>query len=142
MLSQAGKEILLKTVAQAMPNYAMNVYLLLLDLCKDLERMINSFWWDSRRNGGGGINWMRWDSLCKLKSCGGIGFKRLYVFDVVMLGKQGWRLLTKVSSLVAKVLKAWYFPNSSFVKASLGKAPLLVRILGFLIWRMVSQQQS
>ena len=44
MLSRAGKEILLKTVAQAMPNYTMNVYLLLLDLCKELEIIMNSFW--------------------------------------------------------------------------------------------------
>ena len=43
MLSQAGKEIFLKTVAQAMPNYAMNIYLLPFDLCKELEIMMNSF---------------------------------------------------------------------------------------------------
>ena len=45
MLFRAGKEILLKTVAQTMPNYVMNVYLLPLDLCKELEIMMNSFWW-------------------------------------------------------------------------------------------------
>ena len=44
MLSRACKEILLKTIAQAMPNYAMNIYLLPIDLCRELERMMNSFW--------------------------------------------------------------------------------------------------
>ena len=43
MLSRAEKEILLKIVAQAMPNYMMNVYLLPLELCKELEIMMNSF---------------------------------------------------------------------------------------------------
>ena len=55
MLSRAGKEILLKTVAQAMPNYAMNVFLLPLDLCKELEVMMNSFWWGNKSEGGKGI---------------------------------------------------------------------------------------
>lgn len=49
MLSRAGKEILLKSVAQAMPNHLMSVYLLPKDLCAELERMMNSFWWGGRR---------------------------------------------------------------------------------------------
>lgn len=48
MLSRAGKEILLKTVAYVMPNYAMNVYLLPLDSCKELEVMMNSFYWAAK----------------------------------------------------------------------------------------------
>lgn len=44
LLSRAGKEILLKTVIQAMPNYAMGVFLLPMELCKDIERMMSRFW--------------------------------------------------------------------------------------------------
>lgn len=43
MLSRASKEILLKAVTQVIPNYAMNVYLLPPDLCKELETIMNSF---------------------------------------------------------------------------------------------------
>ncbi|KAH9656150.1 reverse transcriptase domain-containing protein [Citrus sinensis] len=68
--SGAGKEILLKTVAQAIPNYAMQVYLLPLDLCKDLETMMNSFWWGSRREGRG-----VWKLLTNPKSLIGQIFK-------------------------------------------------------------------
>ena len=44
MLLRASKEILLKTIAQTILNYAMQVYLFPLDLCRELETMMNSFW--------------------------------------------------------------------------------------------------
>ncbi|KAH9750457.1 reverse transcriptase domain-containing protein [Citrus sinensis] len=122
-LSRAGKEILLKTVAQAVPNFVMNIYLLPLELCKELEIMMNSFWWGNSRNHGRGINWMRWDALCKPKSAGGIGFKKLHAFNLAMLGKQGWKLMTKPNSLVAQILKARYYSRTSFAGATLGHNP-------------------
>ncbi|KAH9727416.1 reverse transcriptase domain-containing protein [Citrus sinensis] len=110
-LSKARKEIILKTVAQAIPNYAMNIYLLPVDLCKELEIMMNSFWWGTKRNGGQGIHWCRWDSMCKPKSFGGIGLKKIRDFNIAMLGKQCWKLMTNPQSLVARILKARYYPN-------------------------------
>ncbi|KAH9768702.1 reverse transcriptase domain-containing protein [Citrus sinensis] len=122
-LSKAGKEIMLKTVAQAIPNYAMNIYLLPLDLCKELELMMNAFWWGTTRNGGRGIHWLRWDLMCKPKSMGGVGFKRLHDFNIAILGKQCWKLITNLNSLVARILKARYYPRSSFADATIGFNP-------------------
>ena len=122
-LSRVGKEIMLKIVAQALPNYAMNIYLLPLDLCKELEIMMNSYWWGNKRNGGKSIHWLRWDSMCKPKSVGGIGFKKIHDFNIAMLGKQCWKLMTDPHSLVARILKARYYPRSSFTDASVGFYP-------------------
>ena len=47
LLSRGRKEVLLKIVAQAMLKYVMNLYLLPLNLCKELKIMMNSFWWGS-----------------------------------------------------------------------------------------------
>ena len=40
LLSQAGKEVMIKAVVQSIPTYSMSVFKLLVGLCKDIEAMI------------------------------------------------------------------------------------------------------
>lgn len=49
-ISRAGKEVLIKSVAQTMPSYAMSVFLLPLEITKDIERVLAKFWWGSKPN--------------------------------------------------------------------------------------------
>ena len=66
--SIAAEEILVKTVAQALPSFLMSVFYLPMDLCAELERMLNSLWWGNGRIGDG-IKWMRWgEALCSKMS--------------------------------------------------------------------------
>ena len=122
-LSRVGKEVLLKTVAQAIPIYVMFVLLLPLSVCHDIENILNSYWWGAKKMGKG-ISLLRWENLCKPKVLlGGIGFKKLHDFNLALLGKQGWKLLTNPSSLVTQVYKARYFPHGSLLESKLGSYP-------------------
>ncbi|XP_019181386.1 PREDICTED: uncharacterized protein LOC109176409 [Ipomoea nil] len=85
------------------------------------QRTMNRYYWN--KGGAGGIHWMAWDRLSKPKTAGGLGFKDLRAFNLAMLGKQGWRFLTKPESLVAKVYKARYFPKTDFKNAAIGNNP-------------------
>jgi hypothetical protein len=49
---------------------------------------------------------------------GGMGFRGMPTFNLAMLGKQCWRLLTEPNSSCARVLKGRYFPNEDFLNAS------------------------
>ncbi|XP_019159989.1 PREDICTED: uncharacterized protein LOC109156592 [Ipomoea nil] len=118
LLSQAGKEVLLKSVAQSMPTFSMSVFLLPTTLCTAIERTMNRYWWRSRDDQG--IHWKAWDKLCIPKEYGGLGFKELRAFNLAMLGKQAWRFLTQPQSLVSRVYKARYYPTNSFYEACLG----------------------
>jgi hypothetical protein len=60
---------------------------------------------------------MSWDKLSLPKKWGGLGYKDLHSFNLVMLAKQAWRLLSDPSSLCARVLKAKYFPHTKVLQA-------------------------
>ena len=61
--------------------------------------------------------------MCNPKARGGLGFKNLKAFNLAMLAKQAWRILNNLSSLVARVLKARYFPTGNLLNAKLGSSP-------------------
>lgn len=122
-LSRAGKEVLIKSVAQAIPSYCMGVILIPSSLCEEIERMMNSFYWGSKKNGTRSINWMRWEKLTIHKSMGGLGFRNMEAFNLFMLGKQGWKLLKDPSSLLTCILKAKYFPKWNFLEANISHNP-------------------
>lgn len=50
MLSKAGKEVLIKGVAQAIPTYTMSCFKLPDSLSKKLTSMIWNFWWGQKND--------------------------------------------------------------------------------------------
>ncbi|BFG30782.1 hypothetical protein CerSpe_170560 [Prunus speciosa] len=45
LLTQAGREILIKAVAQTIPTYPMSVFLFPGGLCRELDGILANFWW-------------------------------------------------------------------------------------------------
>lgn len=135
MLSRAGKEILLKTIAQAMPNFAMSVFLLPVEVCSDLEKAMCKFWWKTNPTKSKNIHWKRWENMCKAKAAGGLGFRSIRDFNIALLGKQIWRLLQYPDRLVSKIFKARYYPQGSVLSAKTGSNPSY-------IWRSIIEAQS
>ena len=121
-LSQAIKEILIKVVAQVIPTNTMSVFKLPNSLCDDLARMIRRFGW-GQKDGKNKIAWLSREKMCAPKEKGGLSFHDLRAFNLALLAKQGWRLQINSHSLVHRVLKAQYFPNTNFLHAELGTKP-------------------
>ncbi|KAL5579331.1 hypothetical protein UlMin_011773 [Ulmus minor] len=110
LFSQGGKKVLIKAVVQSIPTYTVSCFIILDSIIQDIEAACARFWWsttpDHKR-----VHWLKWSELCRPKSKGGLGFKDLSMFNQAMLGKQVLRLITRLDSLIARVLKAEYFPS-------------------------------
>lgn len=50
LLFKAGKEVLIKVVAQSIPTYTMGVFQLPVKLCNDLNAICTRFWWGQMGN--------------------------------------------------------------------------------------------
>ena len=53
------------------------------------------------------------------KGKGGMGFRDLHSFNLAMLAKKVWRLLSEPDSLCARVLRARYYPDGKLLNAQL-----------------------
>ncbi|KAL6566692.1 hypothetical protein OROMI_015096 [Orobanche minor] len=121
-LSAAGRIVLIKAVAQAIPTYTMGCFLLPQSVCQKINSLMMNFWW-GQRGEEKRLSWCAWEKLCLNKRDGGMGFRDITSFNQAMLAKQGWRLIQNDSSLLAQILKARYFPNRSFRDAPIGYNP-------------------
>jgi hypothetical protein len=111
--SRAGKEVLLKSVIQAIPVHVMSCFQLPVSTCDSMRKSIANHWWGIE-DGKKKLHWRSWEWLSTPKALGGMGFRDLELFNQAMLGRQCWRLLADPTSLCARVLKARYYPNCDF----------------------------
>jgi hypothetical protein len=121
-LSQAGKEILLKAVVQAIPTYTMSVFLLPKTLCNDINSMMSRFWWGHKENEKK-MAWMSWEQMGRRKDRGGLGYRDLESFNMALLAKQGWRIIQNLDSLVGRIYKEKYFRHATFLDSEIGSNP-------------------
>lgn len=51
---------------------------------------------------------------------GGLGFREMKLFNWALLSKQSWRLVMGTCRLLDQIIKARYYPSSSFMESELG----------------------
>ncbi|KAK2661812.1 hypothetical protein Ddye_000386 [Dipteronia dyeriana] len=116
LLSVGGEDILLKAVIQSILAYAMSMFWLPKGLVQKTQHLCARFRWggnEEKRK----LHWCNWNTLCKDKFVGGLGFKNLVTFNRALLAKLGWRILKYPDALAVRVLKGCYFTNDDFLEA-------------------------
>ncbi|CAA7056151.1 unnamed protein product [Microthlaspi erraticum] len=111
-LSKGGKEVLIKSVASAMPMYVMSCFRLPKGITNKLSSAVSNFWW-SNNGQTRGMHWLAWKKLCRHKNDGGLGFRVIEDFNTALLAKQLWRLINFPDSLFARVFKGRYYRNAT-----------------------------
>lgn len=118
-LSYGGKEVLLKFVAQSIPTYAMSVFKLPKQICKGVTDVSHFLWGDEDDHKR--IHWMAWWKMCVPKFRVGMGFRDIFCFNLALLAKQCWQLISNEDSVRTGVLRAKYFPDGNILDVPLKK---------------------
>ena len=98
-LSQAGRSVLIKAVAAAMPSYAMSTFLIPKSFCMKLDQMFKNFWWGFPPKKIKNLSLKSWNSLCFPKVRGGLGFRKMENVNLALITKLGWKLLSHLDSM-------------------------------------------
>ncbi|KAL9689163.1 hypothetical protein QQ045_033596 [Rhodiola kirilowii] len=104
LLSGAGREVLIKSILQAIPIYAMSCFKIHVPLCARIAGAILRFWWNGSKSKG--IHWLKAEEMFKERGLGGMGFRKIELMNISLLAKQGWRIMMEPDLLVSKVFKA------------------------------------
>ena len=75
-LLASGKEVLIKTVAQAVPTFSISCFRLPRGLCQHIDGLLWGFWWGSKE-GKRKTCWVARKVMTKPKHMGGLGFREI-----------------------------------------------------------------
>ncbi|XP_019087439.1 PREDICTED: uncharacterized protein LOC109127304 [Camelina sativa] len=95
LLSKGGKELMIKSVATAVPTFVMSCFRLPKTMTSKLTSAVANFWWSTSGQSGGGMHW------------------NVDALNSALLAKQLWRLIEAPDTLFARVFKGRYYRNSN-----------------------------
>lgn len=119
MLSQAGRTVLIQSIASALLSYFMLVFLLPKGLCHSIDSLLMKFWWGFYDYKSHHFYPKSWSSICQLKDVGGLGLRKSYDINRALVAKLGWKILNDPEALRVKALKAKYLGSLRFMNVQI-----------------------
>lgn len=92
-LSIGGRITLINSILAGLPLYYFSFFKAPKKVIKELTRIQQNFLWgasDEVRK----TAWIGWSKICLPKESGGLGIKNMEIFNVALLSKWKWRVLT------------------------------------------------
>ena len=106
-LSKGGRLTLIKSTLSSLPSHYLSLFPLPMDVTQCLEKLQRDFLW-----GGMGdehkFHLVNWQQVCLPIQYGGLGIRKLSVFNKALLGKWLWRYAIERDSLWHQVVDSKY----------------------------------
>lgn len=131
LLAQAGRGVLIKSVAKSIPIYSMSSFLLRKTLCNRLDAISSKFWWNAMEDENS-LYLSSWNKLARSKKDRGLGFRNIYDINLALLSKLFWKVLKDKISLWSRTMLSSYkkyFNLTNNTKLPFGGSPMMKGIL-------------
>lgn len=110
-LSQAGRLVLIRTVAVSLPAYTMANYLIPKSICSSLDSLFMRFWWGVSDLRPHAFILISWASIGRPNSLGGLGLTLMESLNRIWFTKMGWLIQSNSDQLWIKALRAKYMKH-------------------------------
>lgn len=105
LLNYAGRSVLVNSVLDSLPTYAMAAFPLPKGTIEAIDRRRRSFLWTGEESYHGSKCLIAWDQVCRSKKQGGLGIKHLQTQNTALLVKMLHRLFTQPSPWASWISK-------------------------------------
>ncbi|CAN6282264.1 unnamed protein product [Urochloa humidicola] len=118
-LNHAGRLIYINSVLASIPVYYMQNILFSKCFMKKINSILRRFWWQGvqEEDSSKSFHFRSWDDICRPKHEGGLGIRKLQDVNKSLVLHSAWLIASDKDSFLARILKAKYFPNTSFWRA-------------------------
>jgi hypothetical protein len=115
-LNHAGRLTYIQSVISSIPVYYMSTILFSKTFIEELTTIIKRFWWSriQEENSTRPIQFRSWEDMCQNKNNGGLGIRNLHLVNKSLIMNVAYNIVTNKNPLLSAVIKAKYYPNSSF----------------------------
>ncbi|GJV92832.1 hypothetical protein Tco_1540645 [Tanacetum coccineum] len=112
-LSVAGRLQLIKSVIGSMHIYWASIFILPSRILLDLEQSMRDFLWCQGKIRRGRAK-VSWDLVCRLHEEGGLGIRRMELFNQVLMVTHIWNLLVRKESLWVRWIHEYKLKGQNF----------------------------
>jgi hypothetical protein len=118
-LSQAGRTVLIKATAAAIPSYTMSTFMLPVSICNMLDRSFKNFWWGFPKDKSRNLSLKSWSSICLPRSQRGLGIRDMKSTNLALIAKLGWKILNNSDNIWVQFLQKKYIRYGNFLTSPL-----------------------
>lgn len=117
-LSQAGRTILLQSVAQSIPLYISQIARFPGHVCEKIDSKMRNFWWGHKEDGNRHLCLKSWNAICSPKQAGGLGLRRTKDVNTACMAKLAWKVATDKEKSWVRLLASKYLHRGDFLETS------------------------
>ncbi|GJR13403.1 putative RNA-directed DNA polymerase [Tanacetum coccineum] len=123
-LSFAGRLQLIKSVISSLQVFWSSVFILPAFVSQKIEKLMRGFLWSQGELQRGKAK-VKWDDVCGLKIQGGLGIKSLQTWNLALMSKHIWNIVSKKDSLWVKWVNSYRIADRRLGNRSFWDVPVL-----------------